>query len=42
MLINAGANVNATDSEGLTLLTHAILYGKSDIADLLRAAGAKE
>ncbi|MDE6736911.1 MAG: ankyrin repeat domain-containing protein [Treponemataceae bacterium] len=41
-LINAKADVNATDSDGLTLLTHAILYGKNDIADLLRAAGAKE
>ena len=41
-LINAGTDVNATDSDGLTLLTHAILYGQNDIADLLRAAGAKE
>lgn len=41
-LIELGANVNATDSDGLTLLTHAILYGYNDIADLLRAAGAKE
>ncbi|MDE5615166.1 MAG: ankyrin repeat domain-containing protein [Treponemataceae bacterium] len=41
-LINAEADMNATDSDGLTLLTHAILYGRNDIADLLRAAGAKE
>lgn len=41
-LIELGANVNAIDSDGLTLLTHAILYGYNDIADLLRAAGAKE
>lgn len=42
LLIQLGANPNATDSDGLTLLTYAILYGQNDIADLLRAAGAKE
>ncbi|MDE7227498.1 MAG: ankyrin repeat domain-containing protein [Treponemataceae bacterium] len=42
LLINAGADVNATDSEGLTALTCAILYGQNDIAELLKAAGAKE
>ena len=41
-LINAGVNPNAKDSEGISVLTYAILYGKKDIADLLRAAGAKE
>lgn len=41
-LIDAGADVNAKDSEGVSVLTHAILYGKKDIAKLLRSAGAKE
>lgn len=42
MLINAGVNPNAKDSEGISVLTYAMLYGQNDIADLLRAAGAKE
>lgn len=42
LLIELGVDVNVKDSDGLTLLTHAILYGKKDIAQLLRAAGAKE
>ncbi|MDE6705429.1 MAG: ankyrin repeat domain-containing protein [Treponemataceae bacterium] len=42
LLIELGADINATDSDGLTLLTHAILYGHNYIADLLRSAGAKE
>lgn len=42
VLIKAGANVNATDSEGLTPLTHAMLYGKDKIAEVLKGAGAKE
>lgn len=42
LLIELGADVNATDNDGLTLLTHSILHGRNDIADLLRAAGAKE
>lgn len=41
-LIDVGADVNAKDSEGLSVLTHAILYGQKDIAQLLRDAGAKE
>ena len=42
LFIDLGADVNATDSDGISVLTYAILYGKNDIADLLRAAGAKE
>lgn len=42
LLINAGANPNVTDSEGISALDYAILYGQNDIANLLRAAGAKE
>lgn len=42
ILINAGADVNAKDSEGISVLTYAMLYGQNDIAELLRAAGAKE
>ena len=41
-LIELGTDVNSKDKDGLTLLTHAILHGQKDIADLLRAAGAKE
>lgn len=41
-LIDAGADVNAKDSEGLSVLTHAMLYGKKDIEKLLRDAGATE
>lgn len=42
LLIELGADVNAKDNDGLSLLTHAILYGHNYIADLLRAAGARE
>lgn len=42
LLIELGADVNAKDSEGISVLTYAMLYGKNDIADLLRVAGAKE
>lgn len=42
LLIELGADVNAKDSEGLTALTCAILYGQNEVADLLRAAGATE
>ncbi|MDE6737370.1 MAG: ankyrin repeat domain-containing protein [Treponemataceae bacterium] len=42
LLIELGADVNATDSDGLTALTCAILYGQNEVADLLRAAGATE
>lgn len=42
ILVKAGADVNAKDDEGLSVLTHAILYGRNDIEKLLRDAGAKE
>lgn len=42
LLIELGVDVNAKDSDGLTLLTHAILHGRNDIAQLLRDAGATE
>lgn len=42
ILVKAGADVNAKDDEGISVLTHAILYGKKDIEKLLRDAGAKE
>jgi ankyrin repeat protein len=41
LLIDAGADVNQPDAEGNTPLSLAY-YGKGDIADLLRKAGAKE
>lgn len=40
ILVKAGADVNAKDSEGISVLTHAILYGRKDIEKLLRDAGA--
>ncbi len=39
LLIKSGANVNAKDNEGYSALMHA---GSDDIANLLRAAGARE
>lgn len=41
-LINVGADVNAKDGEGISMLTYAILYGRSHIEKLFRDAGAKE
>jgi ankyrin repeat protein len=40
LLINAGADVNQPDAEGKTPLAQGFYHG--DIADMLRAAGAKE
>ncbi|MDE7141090.1 MAG: ankyrin repeat domain-containing protein, partial [Treponemataceae bacterium] len=34
LLIKAGADVNATDSEGISVLTYAMLYGNNDAAAL--------
>ncbi|MDE6350041.1 MAG: ankyrin repeat domain-containing protein, partial [Treponemataceae bacterium] len=42
LFIDLGADVNATDSEGISVLTYAALYGRNDIAELLKAAGARE
>lgn len=41
-LIGMGADVNATDCNGLTALACSVLYGRNDIANMLKAAGAKE
>lgn len=40
-LIEKGADVNALTSDGRTPLTFAISFRQGDVADLLRAAGAK-
>ncbi|MFC1603640.1 ankyrin repeat domain-containing protein [Planctomycetota bacterium] len=42
VLIAAGANVNATDNEGKTLLSLAKEAGRAEIVELLRKHGAKE
>lgn len=42
LFIDLGADVNATDSEGISVLTYAALYGRNDIVELLKAAGARE
>ncbi|MDE7140592.1 MAG: ankyrin repeat domain-containing protein [Treponemataceae bacterium] len=42
LLIQLGADPNAKDSEGISALDYAILRGSNRIADLLRAAGAKD
>ncbi|MDE6704952.1 MAG: ankyrin repeat domain-containing protein [Treponemataceae bacterium] len=42
LFIDLGADVNATDSEGISALTYAALYGRNDIVELLKAAGARE
>jgi ankyrin repeat protein len=41
LLIKYGADVNALTSDGRTALSYAVGYKHGDIADLLRAAGAK-
>jgi ankyrin repeat protein len=40
--IDAGEDVNALGWYGLTALTWALFYGQTEIAHLLREAGAKE
>ncbi len=42
MLIEKVADINIENVAGYTALMWALLYGKSDIAQLLREAGAKE
>lgn len=41
LLVNAGANVNLPDRNGVTPLAHAVRSGQSAIVTLLRAAGAR-
>lgn len=41
-LINAKADVNIPDSDGVTALSHAIRLNKNEIVKLLKQAGAKE
>ena len=41
MLIEQGANLNATDKNGRTALSLAEQSGQSAIATMLRAAGAR-
>lgn len=41
VLIKSGADVNATTSDGRTPLSYGIGFQHGDVADLLRAAGAK-
>lgn len=42
LIVELGADINAKDSEGISPLTYAMLYGRNDIEKFLRAAGAKE
>lgn len=42
LFIQLGASPNAKGSEGISALDYAILCGNNRVADLLRAAGAKE
>lgn len=41
LLLEFGADVNATDTSGNTALTHALKFGKEDEARVLRDAGAR-
>ena len=40
VLLDAGADINASDNDGWTALIYAARYGRSKIVDLLIAAGA--
>ena len=42
LLVDAGGDVNARDDRGVTPLGYAVRHGRSDIATLLRGAGADE
>ena len=42
LLVDAGADVNLADGDGVTPLTHARQRGYTEIADILTAAGAHE
>ena len=42
MLIKAGADVNAKDALNQTALTKAGNFGQMEVAEILKAAGAKE
>lgn len=42
LLIEKGADVNAKDKNGNTPLKNALSHGKTEIAEFLREAGAKE
>jgi hypothetical protein len=42
LLIEAGADVNIVDEDGVTALTHARDNGHAEIVEMLRAAGANE
>lgn len=41
-LLDAGADPNATDSDGVSALRHAVRAGRADLAGLLRARGAAD
>lgn len=41
LLLEAGADVNATDADGITALALARRKGRTEIADMLVAAGAR-
>ena len=41
-LIEAGADVNVKDEDGMTVLMCAVMAGNTEIANLLRAAGAEK
>lgn len=42
VLVDAGANLDATDENGKTALVYAVRNNAVDVAALLRAAGARQ